>query len=185
MFFSLFNSTFIEDVRYERGVCHIILIAVNLKHYKPFAKRFLPLRSDRPLDIVFFYKKVFEELSKEFSKKFSLLFFKTHAQWVSFSKKLQKLITLDIVHIFLFPIHGKGKIAREIRIWTEKFEKSSFSGSNSHPNPKKIGFLDWVWVFLSQTQTHTQKPKKNQYPTQHPTQKTQKIWVSKKILSVY
>jgi hypothetical protein len=59
----------------------------------------------------------------------SLLFF-TVPQWASFSKKLQKLITLDIVHIFLFPIQGKGKIAREIRIWTEKFEKSSFSGSN-------------------------------------------------------
>jgi hypothetical protein len=59
----------------------------------------------------------------------SLLLF-TVPQWASFSKKLQKLITLDIVHIYLFPIQGKGKIAREIRIWTEKFEKSSFSGSN-------------------------------------------------------
>ena len=54
----------------------------------------------------------------------------TMAQWASFSKKLQKLITLDPVHIFLFPIQGKGKIARGIRIWTEKFEKSLFSGSN-------------------------------------------------------
>ena len=52
------------------------------------------------------------------------------AKWASFSKKLQKLIILDPVHIFLFPIQGKGKIAREIRIWTEKFEKSLFSGSN-------------------------------------------------------
>jgi hypothetical protein len=50
---------------------------------------------------------------------------------------------------------------------------------------KKIGFLGWVWVFLSKTQTHTQKPKKTQNPTQHPTQITQKICVSKKILSVY
>jgi hypothetical protein len=54
----------------------------------------------------------------------------TKSQWASFSKKLQKLIILDPVHIFLFPIQGKGKIAREIRIWREKFEKSSFSGSN-------------------------------------------------------
>ena len=44
------------------------------------------------------------------------------AQWASFSKKLQKLITLDPAHIFLFPIQGKGKIARGIRIWTEKFD---------------------------------------------------------------
>ena len=51
-------------------------------------------------------------------------------QWDSFTKKLQKLIILDPVHIFLFPIQGKGKIARGIRIWTEKFEKSLFSGSN-------------------------------------------------------
>ena len=56
--------------------------------------------------------------------------FSTTAQWASFSKKLQKLIILDPVHIFLFPIQGKGKIARGIRIWTEKFEKSLFSGSN-------------------------------------------------------
>jgi hypothetical protein len=54
----------------------------------------------------------------------------TTAQWASFSKKLQKLITLYPVHIFLFPNQGKGKIAREIRIWTEKIEKSLFSGSN-------------------------------------------------------
>jgi hypothetical protein len=52
------------------------------------------------------------------------------AQWASFSKKLQKLIILDPGHIFLFPIQGKGKIARGIRIWTEKIEKSLFSGSN-------------------------------------------------------
>jgi hypothetical protein len=52
------------------------------------------------------------------------------AQWASFSKKLQKLITLDPLHIFLFPFQGKGKIEREIGIWTEKFEKSSFSSSN-------------------------------------------------------
>jgi hypothetical protein len=51
------------------------------------------------------------------------------AQWVSFSKKLQKLIILDPGHIFLFPIQGKGKIARGIRIWTENYEKSLFSGS--------------------------------------------------------
>jgi hypothetical protein len=49
------------------------------------------------------------------------------AQWASFSKKLQKLIILAPLHIFLVPIQGKGKIARVIRIWTEKFEKSSFS----------------------------------------------------------
>jgi hypothetical protein len=41
-----------------------------------------------------------------------------------FFKKLQKLIILAPMHIFLFPIQGKGKIARGIRIWTEKFEKS-------------------------------------------------------------
>ena len=52
------------------------------------------------------------------------------SQWASFSKKLQKLITLDIVHIFLFPIQGKGKIVRGIRIWPGNFEKSLFSGSN-------------------------------------------------------
>jgi hypothetical protein len=34
------------------------------------------------------------------------------------------------MHIFLFPIQGKGKIARGIQIWTEKFEKSLFSISN-------------------------------------------------------
>jgi hypothetical protein len=34
------------------------------------------------------------------------------------------------VHIFLSAIQGKGKIAREIRIWAKKFEKSLFSGSN-------------------------------------------------------
>jgi hypothetical protein len=34
----------------------------------------------------------------------------------SFSKKLEKLIILNPVHIFLFPIQGKGKIAREIII---------------------------------------------------------------------
>jgi hypothetical protein len=45
------------------------------------------------------------------------------AQWACFSKKLQKLIILDPVHIFLFPIQGKGKNARVIRIWTEKFGK--------------------------------------------------------------
>jgi hypothetical protein len=45
------------------------------------------------------------------------------AQLASFSKKLQKLIILDSAHIFLFPIQGKGKIARGIRIWTEKIEK--------------------------------------------------------------
>jgi hypothetical protein len=33
-----------------------------------------------------------------------------------FQKKLQKLIFLDPGHIFLFPIQGKGKIARGIRI---------------------------------------------------------------------
>jgi hypothetical protein len=33
------------------------------------------------------------------------------------------------VHIFLFPNQGKGKIERGIRIWTEKREKSLFSGS--------------------------------------------------------
>jgi hypothetical protein len=53
----------------------------------------------------------------------------THAQWASFSKKLQKLIIIAPVHIFLFPIQGISKIARGIRIWTEKFEKSLFSGS--------------------------------------------------------
>jgi hypothetical protein len=46
-----------------------------------------------------------------------------------FFKKLQKLIILAPVHIFLFPIQGKGKIAQGIRIWTEKFEKILFSGS--------------------------------------------------------
>jgi hypothetical protein len=43
------------------------------------------------------------------------VFFRT-AQWDSFSKKLQKLIILAPVHIFLFPIQGKDKIARGIRI---------------------------------------------------------------------
>jgi hypothetical protein len=47
-----------------------------------------------------------------------------------FFKKTQKLIILDPVHIFLILIQGKGKIARGIRIWTEKFEISLFSGSN-------------------------------------------------------
>jgi hypothetical protein len=56
--------------------------------------------------------------------------FSTGTQWASFSKKLQKLIILAPVHIFLFPIQGICKIARGIRIWTEKFEKSLFSGSN-------------------------------------------------------
>jgi hypothetical protein len=47
-----------------------------------------------------------------------------------FSKKLQKLTILDPAHIILFPIPNKGKIAHGIRIWTENFEKSLFSGSN-------------------------------------------------------
>jgi hypothetical protein len=54
----------------------------------------------------------------------------TITQWASFSKKLQKLIILAPMHIFSFPIQGKGKIAREIRIWTVKFRKNLFSGSN-------------------------------------------------------
>jgi hypothetical protein len=33
---------------------------------------------------------------------------KGYAQRASFSKKLQKLIIPDPVHIFLFPIQGKG-----------------------------------------------------------------------------
>ena len=44
---------------------------------------------------------------------------RTPLQWASFSQKLQKLIILDPVHMFLFPIQDKGKIARGIRIWTE------------------------------------------------------------------
>jgi hypothetical protein len=45
-----------------------------------------------------------------------------------FFKKLQKLMILDPVHIFLFPI--QGKIARGNRIWAESFEKSVFQAQN-------------------------------------------------------
>jgi hypothetical protein len=67
-------------------------------------------------------------------------------KWASFSKKLQKLITLDPVHIFLFPIQGKGKSAREIRIWTENFEKSSLQA--------QIGLLMVLTTMTGHTKTH-------------------------------
>jgi hypothetical protein len=51
-------------------------------------------------------------------------------QWASFSKKLQKLIILAPMHIFLFLIQGKGKIARGIRIWTEN--RFFFSKKDTH-----------------------------------------------------
>jgi hypothetical protein len=59
-----------------------------------------------------------------------IIIYWTVAHWANFSKKLQKLIVPAPVHIFVFPIQGKGKIARDIRIWTKKFKKSLFSGSN-------------------------------------------------------
>jgi len=43
-----------SSVKEDRGVCHIIPIDrfyVGLKHYNPFAKRFLLVPSDPPLDI--------------------------------------------------------------------------------------------------------------------------------------
>jgi hypothetical protein len=52
------------------------------------------------------------------------------AQWASFSKKNPKINNSGPCAYFLFPIQGMGEIARGIRIWTEKLEKSLFSGSN-------------------------------------------------------
>jgi hypothetical protein len=52
-----------------------------------------------------------------------------YIQWASFSKKLQKLIILNLVHIFSIPIQGIGNTASGIRMWKEKFRKSLFPGS--------------------------------------------------------
>jgi hypothetical protein len=63
-----------------------------------------------------------------------------------FQKKLQKLIILDPAHIFLFPTQGKGKIAREIRIWTEKLKKVFFQA--------QISCFVVLTTMTSHTKTH-------------------------------
>jgi hypothetical protein len=65
------------------------------------------------------------------------------SQWASFSKKLQKLIILDPMHIFLFPIQGKGKIVREI---IKNLKKVYFQ--------VQIGLFVVLTTITSHTKTH-------------------------------
>jgi hypothetical protein len=62
----------------------------------------------------------------------------------------------NIVHICLFPIQGKGKIARRIRLRTEKFEKSLFQA--------QIGLFEVFTTMTSLTRTQMGTSKNNPVP---------------------
>jgi hypothetical protein len=70
----------------------------------------------------------------------------TAPKWASFSKKLQKLITLDPVHIFLFPIQVRVKLHEKSESGPKILKKVHFQA--------QIGLFMVLTTMTSHTKTH-------------------------------